>query len=143
MISPFTAAKPSSAYLYTLSAACIGLPFLGLGLGGALIARAGGDPMRALDVDGMVMFLLAFAILFATRLLFWPPAPPALRATVRAVVSAIFAVGIVAALASVVLSLQLPPATPHASFPVYCSILALLFQPAAILWLARYRQAGL
>ncbi len=143
MTRPAAFSQPSPAYLYALSAACIGLPFLGLGLGGALIARAGGDPMRALDVDGMVMFLLAFAILFATRLLFWPPAPPALRAAVRAAVSAIFAAGVVAVLIGLALSFQLPPATPHASLPLYFSILAVLFQPGAILWLMRYRQDGI
>lgn len=86
--------QPSSAYIFALSAGATGLPFLGIGLGGSLIGRAGGDPVRAFDVDGMVMFLLAFAIGFAIRLIFWPPAPPSLRSAVRTIVTIIFAIGI-------------------------------------------------
>ena len=138
-----SAARPSPGYLYALSAACIGLSFMGLGLGGALLGRAGADPIGAFDVDGMVAFLLAFAIIFATRLLFWPHAPSALRSGVRIAVTAIFVLAGLLALTGLVLALSLPPTTPHASFPVYVSILAVLFQAGAVWWIMRYRNEGL
>lgn len=138
-----SAPRPSPGYLYTLSAACIGLSFIGLGLGGALIGRAGGNPLDAFDVDGMVTFLLAFAVAFATRLLFWPPVPPTLRACVRLVVTAIFVIEIPLTLLGLVLALCLPPATPYPLFPFSFSIITLLFQPGAVWWIMRYRQEGL
>ncbi len=109
--------QPTSGYGFSLCAGAVGLPFLGIGLGGALIGRAGGDPVRAFDVDGMVMFLLAFAIGFAVRLIFWPPAPPALRSAVRTIVTAIFAVGIPAAIVGLMLSLRLPTSLHHRAVP--------------------------
>ena len=135
--------KPSSGYGFSLCAGAVGLPFMGIGLGGALIGQSGGDPVRAFDVDGMVMFLLAFAIGFAVRLIFWPPAPASLRWFVRSFVSAAFVLGGLAALAGLVFSLQLPAAVPHKIVPVCFSILALLCQPGSLIWLTRYRKEGL
>ena len=116
---------------------------MGIGLGGALIGQAGGDPVRAFDVDGMVMFLLAFAVGFAIRLVFWPPAPAFLRWAVRNGVSAVFVVGGLAALAGLVLSLRLPAAVPHNVIPVCFSVLAMVCQPGSVIWLTRYRKEGL
>ena len=138
-----SAIRPSPGYLFTLAIGCVGLPFIGIGLGGALIGRAGGDPIRAMDVDGMVMFILAFAVGFAMRLIFWPPAPPSLRQIVRLLISVVLAAEIPLALLGLALAWQLPPGTRHAVLPLYFSVLAVLCQPVAALWLARYRREGL
>ena len=137
------ATRPSPGYLLTLALGCVGLPFMGIGLGGALIGRAGGDPIRAMDVDGIVMFLLAFAIGFAMRLIFWPPAPPRLRSIVRLMISAILVLGMALSILGLALAWNLPATLRHASAPIYFSTLAVLCQPVAALWLTRYRQEGL
>jgi hypothetical protein len=58
------AIRPSPGYLYSLSIAAVGLPFTAIALSGALRGRAGGDPMRAMDFDGVIFFLLAFCVGF-------------------------------------------------------------------------------
>lgn len=135
--------QPSPSYLYTLSAACVGLPCIGVGLGGALIARAGGDPISAFDFDGTAMFLLMFAIVFAVRLLFWPPVPSILRACVRLAVTAILVIEVPLAVLGLVLALTLPPTMSTIFVPIYFSCFAVLFQIGTVWWLMRYRQEGL
>jgi hypothetical protein len=135
--------RPSAGYLATLALGCAGLTFLGIGLGGGLIARAGGDSFDALNNDGIVMFLLGFAILFASRLIFWPPAPPVIRQTVRSAIAMIFLLGIIACAISLALAWHLPPWIKHSSMPLYFSVLAAPCQIPAFLWLARYRHEGL
>lgn len=133
----------SKAYAITLSLACVGLPFLGIGLGGELIALSGGDPIDALDVDGMVMFILAFAMSFSARLMFWPPVPAKLRAFVRTTISVVFAISFVASVAGVILIWKIPAALNDKEIPIIFSVLALLCQPCTVLWLLRYRTEGL
>lgn len=143
MQTPAEISRPSPSYLLTLALGCIGLPSLGIGLGGALIGRHGGDPFSAMDVDGMVMFLLGFGVLFATRLIFWPVAPADLRTAVRTVVSLLFVFCVPLSLLGLVLALGLPETLAHRSLAIYFSVLALLCQPVALTWLLRYRHEGL
>lgn len=137
------APRASLGYIYTLGAACIGFALFGFGLGGTLIGRTGGNPLNAFNVDIVVMFILGYAILFATRLLFWPPVPPALRACVRLVVTVIFVLEVPIALVGLVLALNLPPSTPYVTFPISFSIFTVLFQIGTVWWLLRYRREGL
>ncbi len=134
--------RPSPWYLLTLSLGCAGLTFLGIGLGGALIGQAGGDPVDALSVDGVMMFLVGFAILFASRLIFWPQASASIRGIVRFAIVAIFILGVLGSLAGLVLSWQLPATLKNASAPFYFSVLALICQAGSLLWITRYRREG-
>lgn len=135
--------RQSIGYLMTLASACAGLPFLGLGLGGALIGFTGGDPVDAFDVDGIVMFMLAFAVGFAMRLLFWPPAPALLRSTVRWSMTILFIAACIASLIGLALSIRLPATVVHRAVPIAFSCWALACQPGALVWLVRYRRDGL
>ncbi len=135
--------RPSAWYLFSLAMGCVGLTFMAVGLGGALIGRGGGNPDDAVNVDGFVMFIFSFVIVFSMRLIFWPPVPPSVRTLVRAAITVIIALGVPLALLGLILAWQLPPATHHTDLPIGSSILAVLCQPLALLWLTRYRQEGL
>jgi hypothetical protein len=141
--TPATFTPPGPGYLFTLAMACVGLPFMGIGLGGALIGSAGGDPMDAMNVDGFVLFILGYVVCFAMRLLFWSRTPPGLRRLVRFLICAIVAAEIPLALLGLVLAWRLPPTLHDADLAIWFSILAVLCQPLSVLWLARYRRDGL
>jgi hypothetical protein len=137
------AIRPSPGYLYSLSIAAVGLPFTAIALSGALRGRAGGDPMRAMDFDGVIFFLLAFCVGFSIRLLFWPRARTGLRTLVRLLVTSIFTLEILASLLAVLLAWQLPSTTRNIFLPHTFSVLGILCQLATTVWLVRYRSEGL
>ncbi len=121
----------------------MGLPLMGLGLGGVVIGRAGGDPDEALNAYAFPLFALGFAVLFSMRLIFWQPVTPIFRRLVRLIISMILAANIPLSLLSLVLASQLPSTVQHTDMPIGASILAVLCQPLSALWLFRYRQEGL
>ena len=134
--------KASPGYLYSLAAGCVGITFLSWGFFGALLSRHGEDPLRAMDVDGVIAFLLSFAIAFAMRLIFWPAASPGVRQAVRFVITLIFALSVLASVISMVLARTLPATAKSAWFPLWFSTLALFCQIGSVLWIARYRREG-
>lgn len=129
----------STAYALTLTIGCVGLPFLGMGLGGELIVLSGGDPMHAVDVEGMALFILMFAILFSVRLIFWPSTPPKLRALVRVGTTVILTMSFVASVIGAILLVMIPGLSANGGLPILFSLLALSCQPCTLLWLLRYR----
>lgn len=135
-----SAGKQTSGYLLSLTIACAGIAFVGIGLDSGLIARAGGNPLDAMDGGGFAAFLLAFAILFSSRLIFWDRAAPGLRQIVRIAITSILVIGLFATLWSVVLVVL-----PHHSgevlgLPSFFTGAAALCQIASVLWLLLYRQ---
>ena len=126
-------------YLYSMAAALVGLPCIGTGLGGALIGRARGDPIDAMDSYTVAAFLFMFAVAFAMRLIFWPSAPAGMRRTVRLLITAIFAIEIPLALLAFVEAISLPHSTKHGAIAVTFSVFAVLCQVGSVMWLLMYR----
>ena len=98
--------------------------------------------MRAMDVDGVIFFLLAFCVGFSIRLLFWPSAAGGIRTFVRLLITSIFTLEILAAVLAFLLAWQLPFATRNIFLPRIFSVFGIICQSATILWLIRYRKEG-
>ena len=138
-----SSSPPSPGYLLSIAFACVGFDCLGISIGGGLIARAGGDPMRAMDVDGMVTFVLAYAIIFASRLIFFKGVGQPVRDAVRNVITITFCAEIVATVFSIWLAVFGPPSTYALSLPVWFTTVAVLCQIGTLVWLLGYRAEGL
>ena len=124
-------------YLLTLSLALVSLPCLGIGLGGLLIQRRGGHPLDAMNGVGLVCFVAAYAVVFSMRLIFWPKAPPGLRAAVRVAITLVLCVLLVASAYAVFVAATTSNAD-GTSF--YFVVLAAFSQVATVIWLLRYRK---
>ena len=98
--------------------------------------------MDAMDVDGIITFLLAFAILFASRLIFWRKAAPRVRETVRRLITASLLAGFVATLLSGWLAFVGRDKVGSVDLPISFTLMAALCQIASVAWLARYRGEG-
>ena len=138
-----SSSQPSPGYLLSIGLACVGFACLGISVGGGLIAKAGGDPMRAMDVDGMVTFVSAFAIIFACRLIFFKGVGQQVRHVVRTAITVVFCVELLATVFSIWLAASGPPSTQALSLPVWFTTIATLCQIGTLAWLFRYREEGL
>lgn len=132
-----TGLRPIPAgYLLSLGMALVSLPCLGIGLGGLLIQRRAGNPLDAMNGVGFVCFVAAFGVVFAMRLIFWPKAPPALRAAVRGAITLLLCT-LLAASAYAVFVAATTSNADGTSF--YFVVLAALSQIGTVVWLLRYR----
>lgn len=126
-------------YLFSLVMALVSLPCLGIGLGGLLIQRAGGNPLDAMNGVGFICFAAAFVVLFAMRLIFWPKAPPGLRVAVRTAITLLLCALLTVSIYAVFVAATTPNAD-GTSF--YFVVLAAVSQIATIFWLVQYRNVG-
>ena len=132
---------PSSGYVISLVFAAAGVFFVTVALVGALLARAGSNPLAASGWPGQVAFASAFLVLFASRLVFWSKASPGLQALVRTALTGLLVVMLVLAAVSVGLT-GLVIAGGRAAHPVFLigfAALAAASQIGTVLWLLKHR----
>lgn len=115
--------------------ACLSIPCLGL-----LFEEANSGSIVLFGLNaGDLGLILAFAILFAMRLIFWQPVPPHLQAAVRWVVSSIFLLSLlwtISWFALVATGAQPAPGIASTCFLFFAGIFAV----ATVVWLVRYRR---
>ncbi len=123
-------------YLITFAVGVLTLPFLGIGLGGVLLARAGHDPFDSINYIGTPCLAVAFGLAYAMRLIFWRRSSSSLAASVRKALTIVMGF-FVFATASAIVVCFIPGTTP--GWAVYFIVLATLSQSATITWLVKYR----
>lgn len=126
-----------AGYLLTLGLAITALPFLGIGLGGILLGRAGQDPFDAWDTIGTTCFVGMFALGFAMRLIFWQRSSPVLVMAVRNLLTIVLALLAIATVYALIVAFG-PGETPGWTL-IFVVGAALALIPNMI-WLVRYRR---
>ncbi|TWB21734.1 MULTISPECIES: hypothetical protein [Nitrospirillum] len=132
--------RPSPGYLFHLALAVVGITFLAIGLDGSLKLRAQLDPVEALDGAGLVGFLFSWALVFGFRLIFWGRVPSQTQGLVRLLLSAIFAVEVVATIVALGLLFTQPGGVGGSVLVTVFTLAAALCQISTIIWLLRYRK---
>ncbi len=140
------ARRASPAYLILFGVAALGLPFLAIGLGALLRGRAGGDPMAALNGEGLAAFLGMWALLFAVRLIFSERTPKPVQDLTRTLISVVFGLELLGSGLALILALggvRSGQAAASGGVPLagWFIALAVLCQGATATWLLRYRRA--
>ena len=124
----------SVGYLITLALAMTGMVFVAIGLGGSLEARAGHDPLDAINVAGLPTFFFMWFLMYLFRLIFWKKVPERRQAQVRGFVTAVLSLEVLCASLAIVLLTSTGGVTAIAF-----TILGALCQIATVTWLVRYR----
>ncbi len=124
----------SVGYLVTLGFAMSGIVFVAIGLGGVFEARAGRDPMDAINLAGLPAFLFTWFLLYFFRLIFWRKVPERRQAQARAFLTTVLVVEVFSAMLAILLLF------PNAGgVEVALAALGAIFQIATVTWLVRYR----
>jgi len=130
------ARRPSSGYLVCLGFGMPGIFFADVAVDGVMRLNAGSDSTYPLDHSGIVAMIVAYAIVFASRLIFRPKVAPGTQALLRGVLQAIIVVVAAASVAAAVFVFTRPLGDTMTS--VFAG-LAVVTQIASLVWLIRYR----
>lgn len=133
-----TPRRPSTGYLYSFTFACVALGFIGVALETGFAPKPTDGP-SFFSGAGTAGLLLAFAILFAVRLVFWSRIPVATQALVRTAITGIFALSLAVSMILLLICVIGINGLPVPIAMVVFTALATLCQISAVIWLIRYR----
>lgn len=132
--------RPSTGYSISFAIACTAIAFIGVALEeGPGVSHTGLGSLCS--QAGTVGLVLAFAIGFLVRLVFWPRISREAQALVRTAITTVFMASILVTAVLVVACLHGLSARPAPIEMTAFTIMSVLCQIATVVWLARYRSA--
>lgn len=130
------ARRPSVGYLVTLGFGMPGIFFADVAVDGVLRLEAATDPTFPLDHSGIAALIMTFALVFASRLIFWEKIVPGTQAVLRGIFQTIVVVVFAGSIAAAVFVYTRPSGD---TFTNAFAGLALASQIASFVWLLIYR----